>query len=224
MSIAQSAIPVNKVEFTTNKRITNAKLTVAAKDSLTNLTAPSGEVYKYLNITGINLSESSLTLVKIYFNVTQSWIDDNNVSKTDIVLHRYVNGTWLELSTAQVVSTTNQTKFKATTPGFSFFAITGPKTQTAAAVVTPTATNETDEETETQVVAESIKEKAVRFAEPYTQLSKLGNLFSPKIAVIAGALLTVFITLLVYEAVKTPKKKQHGKAISNQPPQQPPQK
>ena len=59
---------------------------------------------------------------EIKFKVANSWL--KNYDMDTVKLHRYVNNNWIELDTSSYGSDDIYHFFKATSPGFSFFAIT----------------------------------------------------------------------------------------------------
>ncbi len=87
---------------------------------------PSGKIYKYVNIwvgnygTGVaNYCENGV----IEFKVEKSWLEENNISQSQIILQWY-NKDWEQLDTEKVKEDTDYVYFKSKTPGFSCFAIT----------------------------------------------------------------------------------------------------
>jgi len=59
---------------------------------------PTGNLYKYIEITHVNLANENISNVTITFDVDGRWFLENNVSEDEIVLSRY-NGSWEELPT-----------------------------------------------------------------------------------------------------------------------------
>jgi PGF-pre-PGF domain-containing protein len=102
------------------------------------VSAPSGLAYQYILFATENISDSNIQSAKIKFNVTKSWLTQNNISYNTIVLMRYSNG-WTSLSTSMVSETSTIYEYEATTPGFSYFVIVGIPTTTAQ---TPSTTQQ----------------------------------------------------------------------------------
>jgi hypothetical protein len=98
---------------------------------------PPGEVYKYLNIwvgnSGFGDSNNIVNAV-INFKVEKTWIQDKNIDKSSIILNRYSDKKWNQLSTNLSGEDDKYLYFTAKTPGFSPFAITGKTTATGTAV------------------------------------------------------------------------------------------
>lgn len=88
-----------------------------------------GNVYRYVNIwvgkAGFATPEN-LENAEIVFKVPESWIEENNIDKSTITLHRYTDGAWEDLDTTEIDSEEDgYCFFKAESVGFSPFAITG---------------------------------------------------------------------------------------------------
>lgn len=78
------------------------------------------KAYRYLRIDAYNLSEKQGTIV---FQVNKKWIESAGLDKESIALYRFHNGKWNMLPTTHVKSLNEEEQFKATAPGFSYFAI-----------------------------------------------------------------------------------------------------
>ncbi|MDK2834750.1 MAG: hypothetical protein PWR29_223 [Methanolobus sp.] len=89
---------------------------------------PEGVVYRHINIwlgkTGY-ATESNIRNPIIVFRVDNNWVSSNNIDPASIALNRYADNAWNRLPTEQTGSDADHLYFKATTPGFSPFAITG---------------------------------------------------------------------------------------------------
>jgi S-layer protein (TIGR01567 family) len=92
--------------------------------------APEGEVYTYLNIwVGNNgyATSNNIENATVCFRVKKSWIEDKDIEKSSIILNRYNNTKWNALQTILLSEDDKYLYFKAETPGFSPFVITGKK-------------------------------------------------------------------------------------------------
>lgn len=87
-----------------------------------------GEVYGYLEISLNNVSDEDIEGGTIEFKVETSWLTNSNIDKNKVKLMKYVDGSWIELSTEFYKEASGYVYYKAETPGFSVFAITGEKT------------------------------------------------------------------------------------------------
>ncbi len=61
----------------------------------------------------------------IKFRVATSWVTSNNIDVDTISLYRWNDDKWNKLTTTKKTQETDYITFEATTPGFSYFAITG---------------------------------------------------------------------------------------------------
>jgi len=111
-------LPIEKISFTATK---DQELTIKA-EKLDNkpeqIETPEKEVFSYLEIEGGTEIEG----VEIQFSVEKDWMQENNIE--EITLLRYTNS-WQELPTQKIQELSDVIKYKATTPGFSYFAIAG---------------------------------------------------------------------------------------------------
>lgn len=103
------------------------------------MAAPPTTVYQYMSIststiTGV-VSETTLDFV-----VPQSWLTEHGFDEGDIVLLHNVEGTWQTLPTRLVSRSGDNVFYRATTPGFSYFAIAFQKGGTDRGAVTPVQT------------------------------------------------------------------------------------
>ena len=91
-------------------------------------TAPTGEVYKYIDIrfgkAGYATDENIADPV-IGFKVARSWLDKYNIDKSTIQLNQYTPDEWKPLSTTNIREDSKYLYFESKTNGFSSFAITG---------------------------------------------------------------------------------------------------
>jgi PGF-pre-PGF domain-containing protein len=86
--------------------------------------ALSGTAYKYFNFAMRNLEDTNVDTADITFDVENTWLAENNIDVATVVLNRYVGTEWVALETELVEEGETITSFKASAPGFSYFAIT----------------------------------------------------------------------------------------------------
>ncbi|WP_292350639.1 PGF-pre-PGF domain-containing protein [Methanomethylovorans sp. PtaU1.Bin093] len=114
----------NSGEITSTIEVLNNRSKLVTSD-------PEGLVYKYINIwvgkSGF-ATEANIKDAVVQFKVNDSWIEETDVSPESIRLQRYNGTAWEVLPTELVVNTANYVIFKASTPGFSPFAITADAT------------------------------------------------------------------------------------------------
>ncbi|AKB25407.1 cell surface protein [Methanosarcina sp. MTP4] len=93
--------------------------------------APEGEIYRYMNIiVGSQFFGESGTFdgAVIDFKVPRTWVEENMVDEASIVLNRFHNDVWVPLTTEKTGEDAEFFYFRAETPGFSYYSITGEKT------------------------------------------------------------------------------------------------
>lgn len=88
---------------------------------------PAGSVYTYIEITPVNVSSINIKNASVTFDVEKSWLVAENINKSTVRLNRYNNGIWQQLETTLLNENSTIVTYKAVTPGFSLFAITGDK-------------------------------------------------------------------------------------------------
>ena len=92
---------------------------------LSQVSAITGVVYKYLNVVNENFTDSDVTAVELQFGVERSWIEANNIDETTITLKRYSVGGWTPLPTEKIGGDAGQVFYSANSPGLSVFAVSG---------------------------------------------------------------------------------------------------
>jgi PGF-pre-PGF domain-containing protein len=133
-------------------RVKNAvsKVTLAVRSFREKLEAVKeavkGKLYGYLEVNSTGLSDDDIEEVYIEFRVNKTWIDENGIDPETVRLSRYESGNWTKLDTEMVeeapsvtgsllrlagmitglaIGVDNYYTYRARTPGFSYFAITG---------------------------------------------------------------------------------------------------
>ncbi len=145
---------------------------------------PKGKVYKQMKIfVGNERFEENIDQGYIEFRVPKSWAEENNIDPATIGLNRYHDEAWNPLSTEMTGEDEEFYYFRAETPGFSLYAITGEVkgsvTTGGTEVITPNEEAETgtvtgEEQTNPE---ESEKESAPGFESIFAALGILGSAF-----------------------------------------------
>ena len=146
----------------------------------------SGEVYKHFNVwvgNGGFATSSNIENPVVCFKVEKSWIQDKNIDQASITLNRYSDKIWAQLPVTLLREDEKYLYFKAETPGFSFFTITGKP-------VEKEAVTEVKPDPETQAIKQNNTASEI---EPKTGPEKVTK--SPGFGMISGiaCLLTVFL-------------------------------
>jgi PGF-pre-PGF domain-containing protein len=112
--------------------LTNAGLIPAKVEMLYNTSSlvnyvPLDEVYKNVNMWLGNkgwANPKNIENATITFKVDKTWIDDNNILISNIIMNRYYEGHWHPLTTSLINCDDDYCYFTSQTHGFSCFAIT----------------------------------------------------------------------------------------------------
>jgi PGF-pre-PGF domain-containing protein len=99
-----------------------------------------GVPYCYFNVTTTNLTGTDIANATIEFKVNRTWINTSNVDEATITLCRYHNNHWNALPTVKLGEDNTSLYFKAVTPGFSVFVISGERKILPALVSGPSPT------------------------------------------------------------------------------------
>ncbi|MBW2967036.1 immune inhibitor A [Candidatus Woesearchaeota archaeon] len=80
-------------------------------------------VYRFFEITAINLYEGLIESATFEISVPKSWLSAQRGSRDDITLTRYALGRWTDLPTYFTREDSSNYYYTSTTPGFSTFAV-----------------------------------------------------------------------------------------------------
>jgi len=143
MSIDDERIAIRNLSFSLNTNRSNVRIAVSRL-----LTKPAGlpdpagmQVYQYFNITAENVEDEDIAGANLTFEVSKSWLEENNIDKNSIRLLRFHDNAWEELETILLYEDNETITYLAFLPGFSYFAIAGvPITATTTTITTTTTT------------------------------------------------------------------------------------
>ena len=141
---------VDSIGITASDNIPKLMVTVK-KTGCPNLAEPPGDTYEYIEIAVSWVNQRDISGATVTFTIPAKWLDEHGILPEDVRLMRYVDGGWQILETEVVGEESGLYRFRATTPGFSTFAIAAmPEnvTVTAAANATAEETNVTATMTE----------------------------------------------------------------------------
>ena len=134
---------VSSVNVTAAGTIPKMMLTVKKAKAPSAAEPPAGDVYEYIEITPYWVGQNQIGNATVFFTVPADWLESHNATAEDVVLVRYVNGTWESLETEVLGEESGKYNFRATTPGFSTFAIAAaPVNMTTPVETVPTVTEE----------------------------------------------------------------------------------
>ncbi|KKH97020.1 hypothetical protein EO95_06595 [Methanosarcina sp. 1.H.T.1A.1] len=139
---------------------------------------PEGEVYQLMNILVGNErfeSGSNINGAAINFRVSKSWVEENNIDVSTITINRFQDEKWNALVTEMTYEDKEYYYFKAETPGFSRYAITGDKLGTE--IITPAKEKETGTVTGEE---QTNDEKTPGFESTFAILGVLASVFFAK--------------------------------------------
>ena len=145
LTVSNEKISVKRIIIQVNEETKNLNLKVTQLSGKPDVPAASRKVVDYLEI---DVAEIDIDQATIIFEVKNQWLIDNGVSASEIVLQRYHNG-WIVLPTRHLSSGTVH-MFEATTPGFSYFAIS---------VTEPVASVDSSSQTVTEPAEQEVVEQ-----------------------------------------------------------------
>ena len=113
-----------------------------------------GDAYEYIEIETSWVNPDQIAGAVVTFTIPAKWFDEHGILPEDIRLMRYVDGGWQILTTEVIGEENGLYRFRATTPGFSTFAIAAAPENVTTPVETITAvTNVTTGATEEPTTA-----------------------------------------------------------------------
>jgi len=126
-------IDVYSVSFTPSIDLKKVKLTVAKlkykPEEIIEIPIKNNSVYAYLDIKltadDVYIEEYELESMRFIFEVKRSWINENNIDKKTILLVRYHDTEWQNLTTTYLGENDTYVYYEAETPGLSTFAVVG---------------------------------------------------------------------------------------------------
>jgi len=121
-------LPIHRIDLTPLKDLTNSRIIVEDSGTITpkEMKPPNTIVYRYIELSTVNLNKDDISDIKISFKVEQSFYEiyDLDISQTKLMRYNTTSNEWNTLST-QKVSTLGDYHFFESTPNeLSFYAIT----------------------------------------------------------------------------------------------------
>ncbi|MBI4438800.1 PGF-pre-PGF domain-containing protein, partial [Candidatus Woesearchaeota archaeon] len=111
-----------KVEFVSDVNAGRASLDVEVAP--VSEVAVLGDAYQYVKVSSAPVfRDSDFESVLVEFAVNRSWVDVNGYEPKSVVLKRFVGGVWVEADTSLVAIGSDDYRYSAGVPGFSYFAV-----------------------------------------------------------------------------------------------------
>jgi len=113
------------ITLVSSKNANNVKISVETLDKkpYSSMPDPKGAIYKYLKIS-TDFSDANIETAQIQIRVKTSWLKDNDINPSTVILNRNVRNVWHELTTTMTGSDDDYYYYTVDTPGFSYFSIT----------------------------------------------------------------------------------------------------
>jgi PGF-pre-PGF domain-containing protein len=109
------------------QNVSDIEINLKSLDTLPESLPPTkNQMFKAIEIDITNLNSSAIAYANITFQVDKNWLNNNSLDKNKVQLERYTTS-WTPLATTLDSEDDNYYYFTATTPGFSYFAITTEK-------------------------------------------------------------------------------------------------
>jgi len=124
-SVTFDKVDVTQITLNANSTIRNASIMIQPLGKTVFIVNVSGIPYCYFNITTTNLTNADIAQATVEFKVNKSWLNASNIDEATITLSRYSDNHWNALPTVKIGEDNTSLYFKAVTPGFSVFAISG---------------------------------------------------------------------------------------------------
>lgn len=126
-------VGIEKVQLVSDRDLSNVKVSIIKlkqkPEDIPLRLKRNESVYSYLDIklTENNqyIGEEDIKTLNFTFNVNVSWVQEKNIDKNTIILIRYHDGEWQNLSTKLVSENETRITFVAETEGCSTFAVVG---------------------------------------------------------------------------------------------------
>ena len=148
---------VGSVSITAANTIPKLMLTMKEGRAPSGAGQPAGDVYEYVEITLNWANPDDISSAVIEFTITADWLREHGIAPEDVRLMRCVDGAWQTLDTEVIGEENGLYRFRATTPGFSTFAIAAaPVNMTTPVETVPMVTEEVN--VTTTVTAEATTE------------------------------------------------------------------
>jgi PGF-pre-PGF domain-containing protein len=154
MEIDKDDLPVYKVSFRAKESTRNSELGVSLEKSKPSSTEePPAEIYKYLKFERKNLED--VEDIRIDFKIEKEWFSENNLDPDSVILLRHTED-WEELNTYNKGDNSEFYYYRATSPGFSYFAISAEEIVEEVIEIEETPKNTTEVNTTRPIINNTV--------------------------------------------------------------------
>ncbi len=120
-----TSLPITNIQVRVKTAVEEPKITVKQVDPASlgtmMLSTLAGGTYQYLDMSAVKLTSTNIDTVTIDFKIPRSWFQ--GYIENSLVMKRYVNSQWVDLPTTKVATESTWAHYRATSPGFSIFAL-----------------------------------------------------------------------------------------------------
>ncbi len=126
VNLEETETGLESIRFTASINMTDVSFTVEKYEDLPGdvPSEPNGTIYAYLHIE-TTAQQGEVESFKVTFKVSYSWLIDNEIDKEEVLLLRYHDDEWQEISTTILNEDSTYVYYEAEITGFSYFAIAG---------------------------------------------------------------------------------------------------
>lgn len=144
-------VGLNEIEIEAKEDVNNVRVTIQRYSNKPSSTGDlNREVYRYMEIDA-PAAQGKIKEAKIRFDVSKTWINDNDMDSSDVVLMKFHDDEWVELDTKRIGGNADEHTFESVTESFSYFAIAS---KTEAVQEEQEETTPEEEEAEPAIVEE----------------------------------------------------------------------
>jgi PGF-pre-PGF domain-containing protein len=138
---------IYQIVVTAGSDIPDIMITASKAHLPPSIPAPNGTLFEYAELTLYKVTDDAIAGTLIEFAVPLSWLENNGLDPSQVMLLRWHDGEWQELPTGIVKEEDGKVYFRAESPGLSLFAIIAAETvalddveeQTEAPTAEPTS-------------------------------------------------------------------------------------
>jgi PGF-pre-PGF domain-containing protein len=118
---------ISEIALTSKETVYNIKIVVEPleKKPYLSMPDPGGVVLSYMKLTKSGISNTQFEKATVNFQVPVSWLVEYDISQSKVYLKRDAGTKWAVLETTYLSEDDKFAYYKAVTPGFSYFVITG---------------------------------------------------------------------------------------------------